>query len=55
MWEALHFHTVMAGLDPAIHVLSRGSQGVDARDEPGHDEFGGASGILNRQRDPYMR
>jgi hypothetical protein len=32
---------VMAGLDPAIHVLRRGKQGVDARDKRGHDgEFG---------------
>jgi len=29
----------MAGLDPAIHVfLHFGSQDVDARDKPGHDE-----------------
>jgi hypothetical protein len=35
-----HFRAVMAGPVPAIHVLSRGSQGVDARDKPGHDEFG---------------
>jgi hypothetical protein len=29
---------VMAGLDPAIHVLARGEKGVDARVKPGHDE-----------------
>jgi hypothetical protein len=28
----------MAGLDPAIHVLTRGKKDVDARDKPGHDE-----------------
>ena len=28
----------MAGLDPAIHVLMRGSKNADARDKPGHDE-----------------
>jgi len=28
----------MAGLDPAIHVLTIGKKGVDARDKPGHDE-----------------
>jgi len=29
----------MAGFVPAIHVLSRENQDVDARDKPGHDEF----------------
>jgi hypothetical protein len=30
----------MAGLVPAIHVFpSRGCEDVDARDEPGHDEY----------------
>jgi hypothetical protein len=30
---------VMAGLVPAIHALSRRSkEGVDGREEPGHDE-----------------
>jgi hypothetical protein len=30
----------MAGLDPAIHdFLPSGSKDVDARDEPGHDEW----------------
>jgi hypothetical protein len=28
----------MAGLDPAIHVLKRGTKNVDARDKPGHDD-----------------
>jgi hypothetical protein len=28
----------MAGLDPAIHVLNRKKQGVDARHKAGHDE-----------------
>jgi hypothetical protein len=37
--RALKFRTVMAGLVPAIHVFSRGDQDVDARDQPGHDEF----------------
>ncbi len=27
----------MAGLVPAIHVLSTGKKGVDARVKPGHD------------------
>ena len=29
----------MAGLDPAIHVLTPAKQDVDARDKPGHDEI----------------
>jgi len=29
---------VMAGLVPAIHVLLRGTQNVDARHKAGHDE-----------------
>jgi hypothetical protein len=30
----------MAGLDPAIHVLSlTKKQDVDARDKPGHDDL----------------
>ncbi len=33
------FHIVMAGLVPPIHDLSRGTENVDARDKPGHDEF----------------
>ena len=28
----------MAGLDPAIHVFATPEDGVDARDEPGHDD-----------------
>jgi hypothetical protein len=28
----------MAGLVPAIHVLSAAKKDVDARDKPGHDE-----------------
>jgi hypothetical protein len=36
----------MAALDPAIHVfLHRTSQDVDARDEPGHDGAGAATGV----------
>ena len=32
----------MAGLVPAIHVfLSNSTEGVDARDTPGHDEIVG--------------
>ncbi|SDI79631.1 hypothetical protein SAMN05216338_103073 [Bradyrhizobium sp. Rc2d] len=31
--------TVMAGLDPAIHVHPRLAQDVDARGKPGHDEL----------------
>jgi hypothetical protein len=31
----------MAGLVPAIHVfLASGDEDVDARDKPGHDDFG---------------
>jgi hypothetical protein len=30
---------VMAGLDPAIHVLLHPSAGVDARVKPGHDDL----------------
>jgi hypothetical protein len=35
-----HFiqYSVMAGLDPAIHVFLIRAEGVDARDEPGHDD-----------------
>jgi hypothetical protein len=29
---------VMAGLVPAIHVLSVSKKDVDARDKPGHDD-----------------
>jgi hypothetical protein len=29
----------MAGLDPAIHALLCGSEDVDARVKPGHDEL----------------
>ena len=29
---------VMAGLDPAIHDLTRGTKDVDARHEAGHDD-----------------
>jgi len=32
-------HSVMAGLVPAIHVLLSGTEHVDARDKPGHDDF----------------
>jgi hypothetical protein len=35
------FYSVMAGLDPAIHVLLRGGSAkkdVDARHKAGHDE-----------------
>jgi len=38
------FRIVMAGLVPAIHVLSCGDQDVDARGKPGHDEFVDRSG-----------
>ncbi|QOZ71750.1 hypothetical protein WN72_39755 [Bradyrhizobium arachidis] len=30
---------VMAGLDPAIHVLGCSTKNVGARDEPGHDDL----------------
>jgi hypothetical protein len=31
----------MAGLDPAIHVfLATANEDVDARDKPGHDDYG---------------
>jgi hypothetical protein len=33
-------NTVMAGLDPAIHVLFPGAS-VDAPDKPGHDDVVG--------------
>jgi hypothetical protein len=36
----------MAGLVPAIHALPRMGLDVDARDKPGHDEYG-----LNRTKD----
>jgi hypothetical protein len=41
--------TVMAGLDPAIHVLfaATNKQGVDARHKAGHDELG-----VSRRRPP---
>ncbi|WP_448041682.1 hypothetical protein [Bradyrhizobium liaoningense] len=29
---------VMAGFVPAIHALPRGTENVDARDKPGHDD-----------------
>jgi hypothetical protein len=32
----------MAGLVPAIHAAPRMKKDVDARDKPGHDEFGAA-------------
>jgi len=31
-------HIVMAGLDPAIHALTRGTKDVDARLKAGHDD-----------------
>jgi hypothetical protein len=31
-------NAVMAGLVPAIHVLTCGGKDVDARDKPGHDK-----------------
>ncbi|RQH15143.1 hypothetical protein EHH60_08260 [Bradyrhizobium sp. RP6] len=39
---------VMAGLDPAIHDLPRGTKNVDARDKPGHDESRGANASQSR-------
>nr|AWM06992.1 hypothetical protein CIT39_11395 [Bradyrhizobium symbiodeficiens] len=33
------FHSVMAGLVPAIHALRHGTENVDARDKPGHDDL----------------
>jgi len=33
------FLSVMAGLVPAIHDLSCGTENVDARDKPGHDDL----------------
>src|SRR6266404_2017140 len=46
------FFSVMAGLDPAIHVsIAANSLSVDARDKPGHDEFCGCiSHELKRSR-----
>jgi len=29
----------MAGLVPAIHALAESTENVDARDEPGHDDW----------------
>jgi hypothetical protein len=37
--------SVMAGLVPAIHVLSRRDQDVDARAKAGHDEQHWVGGI----------
>jgi hypothetical protein len=34
------FNFVMAGLDPAIHVLLLGAKDVDTRDKPGYDAAG---------------
>ncbi len=39
---ASHKPIVMAGLDPAIHDLTRGTKDVDARLKAGHDEKCGA-------------
>jgi hypothetical protein len=33
----------MAGLDPAIHVFTRGYISVDDRDKPGHDDEVGSA------------
>jgi hypothetical protein len=38
-----HKHVVMAGLDPAIHALMRGTKDVDARLKAGHDEESGTA------------
>jgi hypothetical protein len=38
--SASHNDAVTAGLVPAIHVFL-GSQDVDTRDKPGHDEIDG--------------
>jgi hypothetical protein len=35
------FHSVMAGLVPAIHVLLADRKGVDARHKAGHNELDG--------------
>jgi hypothetical protein len=41
-YRGLALFVVMAGLVPAIHVfLASGDEDVDARDKPGHDDFGG--------------
>jgi hypothetical protein len=39
----------MAGLDPAIHVVTISKKGVDARVKPGHDEgkFAAVSSVLD--------
>jgi hypothetical protein len=40
-WDAIS-HRVMAGLDPAIHVVDAPSkEGVGARVRPAHDDCGG--------------
>jgi hypothetical protein len=36
--SAHHGHAVMAGLVPAIHVLTRGTEDVDARHKAEHDD-----------------
>jgi hypothetical protein len=38
--SARHRHAVAAGLDPAIHVLTRGEEIVDARHETMDDGIG---------------
>ncbi len=35
---SFHFHSVMPGLVPGIHVLSLARKVVDGRDKPGHDD-----------------
>jgi hypothetical protein len=42
----------MAGLVPAIHVLPRGTENVDARDKPGHNDVGAHGlNLTTRRRD----
>ncbi|QOZ71551.1 hypothetical protein WN72_38595 [Bradyrhizobium arachidis] len=39
---------VMAGLDPAIHVLAGEKESVDARVKPGHDDGENKGKIMTR-------
>src|SRR5882757_5132790 len=46
VWYLVTRSSVMAGLVPAIHVLSLGSKDVDARDTPMHDETEGSALLI---------
>jgi hypothetical protein len=38
-FKAPSFHSVVAGLVPAIHAQPRGTKDVDAPDKPGHEDY----------------